>query len=161
MKGEPMNTVLLATDGSSSAMLATEEAVRLASATGWALRIVTVWDTPIPVGYGFPSMPLPVELRELERTHAREVAEAAVTKAAAAGVDATFELREGMPGEEILAAAAEAKATVVVLGAHGWGSFKRMLFGSVSTRVMHGARCPVLVAREEEAAQRQRVRTAA
>lgn len=156
-----MNTILLATDGSSSAKLATDEAIRLASATGWPLRVITVWNTPIPVGYGFASMQLPPELRQLERTHARDVANAAVTRAAASDVDATFELREGMPGEEILAAAAESDAAMIVLGAHGWGTFKRILFGSVSTHVMHEAKCPVLVIREEETAHPQRRHAAA
>jgi nucleotide-binding universal stress UspA family protein len=156
-----MNTILLATDGSSSAKLATEEAIRLASAAGWAVRVVTVWNTPISVGYGFASMQLPAELRKLERAHAQDAAQAAVTRAADAGVDATFELREGMPGEEILAAAVECSAAMIVLGAHGWGTFRRILFGSVSTHVMHGATCPVLVVREEEAVHPQREHAAA
>jgi hypothetical protein len=34
---------------------------------------------------------------------------------------------------------------MVVVGAHGWGSVGRVLHGSVSTAVVHEARCPVLV----------------
>ena len=38
---------------------------------------------------------------------------------------------------------------MIVLGAHGWGTVKRILFGSVSTAVLHHASCPVLIVRGE------------
>lgn len=156
-----MNTILLATDGSPSAKLATDEAIRLASATGWPLRVVTVWNTPIPVGYNFAALQLPPELRQLERAHAREAAQAAVTRAAVADVDATFELREGMAADEIVAAAAESHASLLVLGAHGWGAVKRLVLGSVSTQVLHESPCPVLVVREHKPADHRRTRPGA
>jgi len=145
-----MKTILLATDGSPSAELATHQAIELAGATGRPLRVVTVWNTPIPLGYGYAAVPLPVELAKLEREHATEVAARAVATAAASGLKATSEVREGVAAEEICAAATECAATIVVLGAHGWGAVKRFLFGSVSTRVMHEAPCPVLVVRADD-----------
>jgi nucleotide-binding universal stress UspA family protein len=145
-----MKTILLATDGSPSAQLATDEAIELATATGWPLRVVTIWNMPIMTGYGYTTYPLPADLAELEREHAHTIAAGAVKKAAEAGVTATFELREGLPQEEICAAAAETASTLIVIGAHGWGTFKRLLFGSVSTHVMHAAHCPVLVVRADE-----------
>jgi len=145
-----MKTILLATDGSPSAQLATDEAIELAQATGWPLRVVTIWNMPIPTGYGYAVSPLPADLAEAEREHAHAIAAAAAAKAAEAGVTATFELREGLPAEEICGAAAETASTVIVIGAHGWGTFKRLLFGSVSAHVMHAAHCPVLVVRAEE-----------
>lgn len=156
-----MNTILLGTDGSPSAQLATDEAIRLASATGWPLRVVTVWNTPIPVGYSFAAFPLPPELRQLERAHARDAAKAAVTRAAVADVDATFELREGSSSDEIVAAAEESHAALVVLGAHGWGAVKRLVLGSVSTQVLHESPCPVLVVRERKRAEPRRTRPGA
>src|SRR5689334_16799876 len=145
-----MKTILLATDGSPSAQLATSEAIEIATATGWPLRVVTVWNRPIPTGYGYAVYPLPADLAELERDHAQTIAAASVQQAVEAGVTATFELREGLPAEEICAAAAETASTLIVIGAHGWGTFKRLLFGSVSTHVIHAAKCPVLVVRAEE-----------
>ena len=38
-------------------------------------------------------------------------------------------------------------AAMIVVGAHGWGAFKRLVFGSVSLGVLHEAPCPVLVVR--------------
>ena len=58
-----MDTILFATDGSPSARAAQEEALTLAKATGWRVRVVTVWRIPILTGYGFAPTPYVPELR--------------------------------------------------------------------------------------------------
>ena len=147
-----MSTILLATDGSVSARAATVEAIKLAKATGWQLHVVTAWELPTVTGYGYaPGAYVPIqELCEAEEEHATEVAENTVKEAAKAGVIAAFSIRKGYAAEEICDAADELDATLVVMGAHGWGAFKRLVFGSVSTGVLHHAKCPVLVVRTEE-----------
>ena len=151
-KGDIVNTILLATDGSVSARTATREAIALAKATGWPLHILTVWDLPTMAGYGYaPGAYVPVqELCEAEEEHAGEVVGKAIAAAAEAGVTATSSIRKGYATDEICAAADELGAALVVMGAHGWGAFKRLVFGSVSTGVLHHAKCPVLVVRAEE-----------
>jgi len=147
-----VNTILLATDGSASALAATHEAIDLAKATGWPLHILTVWGLPTVAGYGYaPGAYVPVqELCEAEEEHAGEVVQKAVEAAAEAGVTAASSIRKGHAAEEICAAGEELGATLIVMGAHGWGAFKRLVFGSVSTGVLHHAKCPVLVVRTEE-----------
>lgn len=148
-KGDTVNTILLATDGSISARAATREAIELAKATGWPLHILTVWDLPTMAGYGYaPGSYVPVqELCEAEEEHAGEVVEKTMKAAADAGVAATSSIRKGYATDEICAAAEELGAALVIMGAHGWGAFKRLVFGSVSTGVLHHASCPVLVVR--------------
>ena len=145
-----MKTILLATDGSECARLATTAAIELAQLTGGPLHVVTVWHAPIQVGYSIP-MAIP-ELIADARKHAKVVALETVEQAAEAGVEATWETREGYPADEICKAARELPAGLVVLGAHGWGPVKRILIGSVSTHVLHEAPCPVLVVRADEVA---------
>ena len=151
-KGDIVSTILLATDGSVSARAATTEAIELAKATGWPLHVVTAWDLPVVAGYGYgPGSYLPLqELCDAEEEHAGEVVEKAVAAATEAGVTATSSIRKGYAAEEICAAAEELGATLIIIGAHGWGAFKRLVFGSVSTGVLHHAPCPVLVVRTEE-----------
>jgi len=147
-----MNTILLATDGSASARAATREAIELATATGWPLHVLTVWDLPTLAGYGYaPGAYVPVaELRDAEQQHAGEVVARAVEVAAEAGITASSSVREGIAADEICEAARDLQAALIVIGAHGWGAFKRLVFGSVSTGVLHHAACPVLVVRSEE-----------
>jgi len=57
--------------------------------------------------------------------------------------------RIGDPADEIMAVAQDVGADLIVLGCHERGAVERMLLGSVSTKVLHNARCPVLVARKK------------
>ena len=52
-----------------------------------------------------------------------------------------------MPGEEILRAAADEKADLIVLGSRGLSQVKAFLLGSVSDKVSHHAKCPILIVR--------------
>lgn len=54
-------------------------------------------------------------------------------------------LREGDPGREILKYTAENAVTHIVLGSRGLGGIKGALLGSVSSRVLREATCPVTV----------------
>jgi nucleotide-binding universal stress UspA family protein len=56
-------------------------------------------------------------------------------------------IKVGKPAEEILKIADESKADLIVTGAKGMGAIRRMLLGSVSTRIVQHASCSVLVAR--------------
>ncbi|MGZ8716102.1 MAG: universal stress protein [Gaiellaceae bacterium] len=143
-----MKTILLATDGSPSAKKATDTAIELAGALDAVLRIISVWRVPV-YDYGYVPLQYAPELVEAQRGGAGNAVEQAVAAAKAAGVDATSELRQGDASDEICAAAEETSADMIVLGAHGWGTVKRILFGSVSTAVLHHASCPVLIVRGE------------
>jgi nucleotide-binding universal stress UspA family protein len=54
-------------------------------------------------------------------------------------------LREGPAAEAILDAAAEEKATLVVLSTHGRTGFSRFVFGSVTEKVLRASPTPVMV----------------
>ena len=154
-----MSTILLATDGSPSAEQATAIAIELASVAGRPLRVVSVWRTPVTAAIGYGTVGLPTEIIEAERQYANDVAERAAELARRGGAQGTFQIREGDPADEICAAAEECAAGMIVIGAHGWGPLHRVLFGSVSTRVLHEAPCGVLVVRGERS--REHAATAA
>jgi len=143
-----MKTIVLATDGSPTAVRATETAIGLALETGAPLHVVTAWSLPTSA-FGYAPLALLPELAEGEREKAEQALGKAVEQARKAGVQVTGAVREGTAVQEICDAAAELDASLLVVGAHGWGAFKRLVFGSVSTGVLHHAPCPVLVVRAD------------
>lgn len=62
------------------------------------------------------------------------------------GVEAVFQTQSGDPALEILKRANRG-ANLIAMTTHGFGGFKRWLFGSVAEKVIHEARVPVLVYR--------------
>jgi nucleotide-binding universal stress UspA family protein len=62
-------------------------------------------------------------------------------------VDFCVHVRLGKPADEILTLAQEVGADQIILGCHDRNALGRILVGSVSTEVLHRARCPVMVAR--------------
>lgn len=60
----------------------------------------------------------------------------------------------GEPANEILRAAADWRADLLVIGSHGRDGVMRVLLGSVAEKVMRHATCPVLVIKATEASER-------
>jgi nucleotide-binding universal stress UspA family protein len=143
-----MQPVLLATDGSPTAEKATETAIELAQLLGTELVVVTVWTIPYTMT-GLAPAPINGGLAELNEDEARKLVLGVAARAEEAGVVARTHVLRGIPVEEICAAAATYRPRFLVVGSHGWGVVRRAVFGSVSTGVLHRAKCPVLVVRGE------------
>jgi nucleotide-binding universal stress UspA family protein len=71
--------------------------------------------------------------------------DALVARAKSAGVRARGLLLEGQPSSRILHAARG--AGLLVMGTHGRSGLARFILGSVASRVVAGARCPVVTVR--------------
>lgn len=56
-------------------------------------------------------------------------------------------MREGKPPDEIVIAAQEWSADLIVIGTHGRRGQQRLLVGSTAAAVIRRAWCPVLAAR--------------
>src|SRR2546421_5961717 len=140
-----MRPIVLATDGSDAAQAATHEAIELASALEAPLVVVTAWQIPVTQFGGYGMMAIP-DLDAVEQGLAERVNREAAEEAFAAGVIVESVVERDFPAEVICRVARERDARLVVLGTHGWGPVRRMVFGSVSSGVLHHAPCPVLVA---------------
>ena len=73
--------------------------------------------------------------------------ERSVQKLIKAGFTAEPVCKIGNPAEEIMKVASKHHADLIVMGAKGLAAIDRFLLGSVSTRVVQHAHCPVLVVR--------------
>jgi nucleotide-binding universal stress UspA family protein len=87
------------------------------------------------------------DLAEAEEEHARLAAES-VAALTAAGREATARTSTGDAAAEIIAAAGEWKADLIVLGSRGRTGLTRLLLGSVARNVLHGSEASVLVVHE-------------
>jgi len=141
-----MGPVLLATDGSPTAEHATETAIELAQLLDTELVVVTVWNVPYPAT-GLAPAPVTADYTKLSEDQARKLVLAVAARAEEAGVETRTLVLRGFPVEEICLTAEQVSPRYLVVGSHGWGALKRALFGSVSTGVVHQAKCPVLVVR--------------
>jgi nucleotide-binding universal stress UspA family protein len=68
-------------------------------------------------------------------------------------IDVEYWTREGSPSAEILHIARELGSDLIVVGTHGRTGLRRLLAGSVATRVLHGTHCPVLALRSHDGPQ--------
>jgi nucleotide-binding universal stress UspA family protein len=143
--GAEMNPIVLATDGSPSAEQATKIAIELAHEAGARLLVVAAREPASTYAYATPGTYPPVDETEKERAHAATTR--ALQRAAAVGVRAESFERLGDPVEVVGRTASDTGAALIVVGSHGWGPLRRLVFGSVSTGLLHHAPCPVLVAR--------------
>jgi nucleotide-binding universal stress UspA family protein len=64
-----------------------------------------------------------------------------------AGTSVLQFIRQGKPGQEIVRAAKDWPADLIVIGSHGRRGLSRAVLGSVAEEVMRHAPCPVLVVR--------------
>ena len=85
------------------------------------------------------------------RERREQPAQALVERGRAAGVDVSFLVWTGDPGDMIVAAAEAEHVDMVLVGSHGRGAVGRLFLGSVSEHVVRNAPCPVLVVRPREA----------
>src|SRR5829696_706898 len=144
--------ILLATDGSKYAELATNAAIELANTTGSELHVVTVARVEYHPGYDIPESGdlLPKVHQSLER-EALELLDRQVKKIEeAGGTVAQAHLRSGRQDQEIVTLADEIDSGLIVVGSRGLGGVRRALMGSVSDSVVRHAHCPVLVVRGGE-----------
>jgi nucleotide-binding universal stress UspA family protein len=135
-----MTRILLAYDGSDGARRALAAVVRL-SREGDTVTVVGVAEGVPLVGHAGA-----LRSPEQEQQRARQLDEV-VAELAGHGIAATAAPRHGEPAAEILDEADACGAELIVLGTRGLGGAQRWLVGSVSTKVLHHARCSVLVVR--------------
>ena len=66
------------------------------------------------------------------------------------GVSVTTIVKTGNAAEEILKTAEEIKADLIAMSTHGRSGLRRLAFGSITDKVLHGSRVPVLMVRAPE-----------
>lgn len=90
------------------------------------------------------------EVRADLRARAATVAEEQAQSLREKRVSATVRVAEGEPGEAILAASRDTPNSLITMSTNGRSGIQRWFVGSVTTKVIREAECPVLVIRPNE-----------
>lgn len=145
-----LQRILVPFDFSDTAKEALRYAVPLATAFDAEVVIVYVqqpYSIPSEIGYMPPD--LPINQPELADSIRAQLGSLGISEI---GTRARYQVkvRLGLPWQEIIFAADELNADLIILSTHGRTGLKHALLGSVAERVVRHAHCPVLVVRERE-----------
>ena len=138
-----MRRILVAVDGSESALRAVDVAAAQARLTpDGGLHVLTVRH---PASfYGALEIYVTEEqMREIATRQATAVLDAAAERAARSGIRFETEQLEGEPAAVIADRAVELGCEAIVMGSHGRGQLGAFVLGSVAQRVVHHATVPV------------------
>lgn len=148
--------ILLAIDGSSHSDVAVEEVAKRPWPPQSEIKVLTVAEVPIVVGMETWAVP-PDYYEQLDnavRETAKEVIDRALVRLKSIP-DKTMKISSqiilGPPRQMIVGEAEGWAADLIVMGSRGLGAWNRLLLGSVSSAVVHHAKCSVEIVRKHGA----------
>ena len=151
-RGAHVSRLLVAADGSSNAGSIPDRLGAWGMFHGMPADVVAV---AVPDGPAFELMVnlhtlgderLAEQRKELALRVGRDADEMA-SRLTDLGIPATAHVRSGDPAPEIVGAAGDHQADLIVTGSRGLGGIERLLLGSVARNVLVHARCSVLIVR--------------
>jgi nucleotide-binding universal stress UspA family protein len=110
------------------------------------LLVFVVEETVYPTDFGFGQVIPPSLERELYERGTREL-DKLLHSPRVEGCRARSIVRTGKPFIEIISAAEEERADLIIIATHGHTGVEHLLFGSTAEKVVRKAPCPVLVVR--------------
>ncbi len=139
-----LGKILVAVDGSDDAKRALDHSISLAKMYHSTLTVMYVVHRRVYLAAEEAGFIATTLIHDMEEQGKRILEEAkGVTQTA--GVDAETVLVHGIPAEEILKKTEAEKFDMIVVGSRGLTATKAFLLGSVSDKVSHHAKCPVLI----------------
>ena len=66
------------------------------------------------------------------------------------GIQTSYEVRTGSPGEEIIKVEGEMRPDMVAMSTHGHSGFGRWDHGSIADKVIHAGNTPLLLVRPRQ-----------
>ncbi|MEM7435329.1 MAG: universal stress protein [Myxococcota bacterium] len=138
-----IKTILLPTDFSENAEHALGYAVELAKGLGAEIHLLHVPVVPTYVLMDLSYSPGPEVVTQIHEEAKAALAERA-EKVSAAGVPHTVATRSGTVHEVVRDYAIEHSVDLIILGTHGRSGVSKLIYGSVTERVVKTAKTPVL-----------------
>ena len=135
--------VLIPVDGSDSSKNAAKYAAHLVNARNPKLYLLNVWE-PVNMTIGGEEAE---QMRQEAKAQAMALLEEYKKLLEPCGLEVELIARSGRPDYVILNVQEELDCDLIVIGSRGLSVLENVIMGSVVTRVLEGATCPVLVTR--------------
>ncbi len=151
-----ISRILVATDGSETALKASRYAIQLAKQLRASITVLSVVDNrSLTNYYTVPPEATPIHIVEPVQDFLRERAEkeVAIVKKLCdkGGIPCRTVVSSGHPAEEIIKVAERSRSHLIILGSHGKGALAAAFLGSVTYGVVHKeTHIPVLIIRRGE-----------
>lgn len=143
------HNILVPVDGSETAYAAVAKAVEFAKAFGSKVTVVQVLSLDPYIAAEYISANQTNDLIERARAAIIESLDAAKAKFHEKGIEVETKLLEGQViHREIIRAAEENHADLIIIGSHGRTGFKKLFLGSVAQSLLGESHIPVLIVRE-------------
>lgn len=133
--------ILVAVDGSEYAKKAFDKSIHLTQKLNSKLDVVHVVNDYTYGGDSATALEILEEIKE----EGRKILEEYKNKAMENNVVITTLLEIGDPGQVIVDISNKNTYDLIVMGSRGLSTFKELLIGSVSLKVMNHAKCPVMI----------------
>jgi nucleotide-binding universal stress UspA family protein len=149
--------VLVATDLTPASTPAVKKAIGLAAESGAELILAHAYQPPSLILEGYVPPATYDSWDESIQSDVRRKLQPYLDDAEKAGVTARVLILTGTPEEAIIGAARDCDADLVVMGTHGRTGVPRFFLGSVASRVISTAPCPVMTVGRAVEGQESRV----
>lgn len=120
----------------------------MAARFGAKVTLISILPPFFYTAMGDPGGPVMVDTDELLRDMSERLDSALVQEFAGMHVNRVADV--GEPAETIAAFAKHENVDLIMMPTHGYGSFRSLLLGSVTAKVLHDAECPVWTAAHVE-----------
>ncbi|MFQ6085877.1 MAG: universal stress protein [Candidatus Bathyarchaeia archaeon] len=138
-----ISKILVPVDGSEYASKAISYAIFLAQSCGAEITLIHVIPSPTPVS---PEIWNTGVMGQMEK-RGKGILKEGTRTVKRAGLKVDHILEYGDPGTMVIQAAEKGDFDLVIMGSRGLTRLRSLLMGSVSYKVSHRAKCPVLIVR--------------
>jgi nucleotide-binding universal stress UspA family protein len=141
-----LSKILVPVDGSENSFRALEHAIFLSTKIEGAQTTVTYIIEARPSVYIY-SPKVMEKVRADYKSESAKILERCKDMANKSGINIHTVLIEGDPASKIIRYSEMEKFEIIIIGSRGMGQLKEMILGSVSNKVLHHAKCSVMVIR--------------
>lgn len=140
-----LRRIVIGFDGSENSKAAISFIKKIDDAKGAELHLVMVIDFTSLYSYG---VDIPESVYTNIRSHSEEQLTAISNDLRSEGFNVKPVILEGSPADAIMEYATKIGAELIVVGSRGLSTFKSILLGSVSAKLVHESKIPVLVVKK-------------